>query len=38
VLSQVFVFSFWPVYVYFGLRAALAAVRAPLRPRPEAAL
>jgi hypothetical protein len=34
VVSQIFIYSFWPLYAYYGLRAALGACLAPAAPRP----
>lgn len=34
VVSQIFIYSFWPLYAYYGLRAVLGACLAPAGPRP----
>lgn len=34
VVSQIFIYSFWPLYAYYGLRAVLGACLAPAGRRP----
>jgi oligosaccharide repeat unit polymerase len=34
VISQILIYSFWPLYAYYGLRAVLAACLAPADPSP----
>lgn len=33
VVSQIFIYSFWPLYAYYGVRAVLGACLAPAGPR-----